>query len=359
MTTIPTDVAAPTYTATDEDGTIDAFIKNLGVDGDGDEDTDADERKRKKLSEETPDAEGEAADEDDADDEEPSDESPEGDEEGEDDETTDEEPSKKYVDNDDTYVKVKVGDEDKEVSVKDLKRLYGQEASLTRKSQEVADLRKKADEQIATNLAALNVMLGKAKERAKPYEALDWLAISKNPDISAAEAAALRDEAQAALADVQFFEKDLASLMTAITEKQKADTAAQAKVCIEALSTPGTDDKPNKLHIDGWNDQVYNDIRAFARDMGADAATVNALVDPFAFKVLHMAMQFQKGSSKVLTVKANKSPKKIVKTSSATPTAKAPAKVASKAKALANLKRSGSEEDAIDAFMASFAVDDE
>ena len=42
-------------------------------------------------------------------------------------------------------VKVTVDGEEKTVSVKDLKRLFGQEASLTRKSQEVAAKRKEAE----------------------------------------------------------------------------------------------------------------------------------------------------------------------------------------------------------------------
>jgi hypothetical protein len=143
--------------------------------------------------------------------------------------------------------------------------------------------------------------------------------------------------------------------MTTISEKQKADTVAQAKVCISALSTPGTDDKPNPLHIEGWNDKVYDDLRAFARELGADNASVNAMVDPVAFKVLHMAMQFKRGSSKVLTVKTNKSPTKIVKTSSSASASKATASSTGRNKALENLKRTGSEEAAVDAFMSGLA----
>ena len=77
-----------------------------------------------------------------------------------------------------------------------------------------------------------------------------------------------------------FFEKDLGTLMTTISEKQKTDHVAQAKVCIEALSTPSTADKPNPLHIEGWNDKVYDELRSFARELGADANAVNAMVDP-------------------------------------------------------------------------------
>ena len=362
MTTISSGDVASNYdfdttAALSEDGATDAFMASFGFSPDGKE-IEEDASKKKKPSEEveTETTEDDAAKDETQDDETTDEETPSDDEvEGDDEDATEKTADKKYVDSDETYVKVKIGDEEKEVSVKDLKRLYGQEASLTRKSQEVADQRKLADAGVAQNVAALNVMLEKAKAKAAPYAAIDWLAVSKNPAIDAATASALRDEAQAALADVAFFEKDLGSLMTAIGEKTKADTAAQAKVCIASLSTPGTEEKPNPLHIEGWNDKVYDDLRSFARELGADANSVNSMVDPVAFKVLHMAMQFKKGSSKVLTVKTKKSPTKIVKTSSAPAASKAAASTTDRSKAVAKLARTGSEEDAVNAFMTSFA----
>jgi hypothetical protein len=366
MSTITSSDVASNYdfdttAALSEDDGADAFLKSFNIEPDGE---DADALKKKKPSEEEDKTtEDDAAKDKDADDEN-SDESPEDEAEGDEDEATDKEAEddksdkKTYVDSDDTYVKVKIGDEEKEVSVKDLKRLYGQEASLTRKSQEVADQRRVADEGVAKNVAALNVMLEKAKAKAAPYAAIDWLEVSKNPNIDAATATALRDEAKAALDDVAFFEKDLGTLMTTIADKQKADTVAQAKVCIASLSTPGTADKPNPLHIEGWNDKVYDDLRAFARELGSPAEAVNSLVDPVAFKILHMAMQFKRGSSKVLTVKTKKSPTKIVKTSSSPQASKAPASATDRTKAIANLKRSGSEEDAVNAFLVGMSDKD-
>lgn len=359
MSSTPTGDATETYDAgaLSEDGAADAFLTSFKV---GDDDEDKDAPRKKQPSEEVETTTEDAANDEGAEDE-ATDESPEAEDEGDETEATDKDADedksdkKSYVDSDETYVKVKIGDEEKEVTVKDLKRLYGQEASLTRKSQEVAEQRRVADEGVARNVAALNVMLEKAKAKAAPYAALDWLAISKNPDISAAEASALRDEAKAALDDVTFFEKDLGTLMTTIADKQKADHVAQAKACITALSTPGTDDKPNPLHIEGWGDKVYDDLRAFARELGADAKQIDQLVDPVSFKILHMAQQFKKSSSKVLTVKTNKSPTKIVKSSASSTSSKTSASAPDRNKAIANLKRSGSEEDAVAAFMAGMA----
>lgn len=351
-----------TTTALSDDGAVDAFMASFKIDDEGhDPDgVDAPSKKKKPSVEvETP-TKDDAVKEEGAEDE-VSEETPENEAESDETETTEQEADedegnkKSYVDSDDTFVRVKVGDEEKEVSVKDLKRLYGQEASLTRKSQEVAEQRRIADEGVAKNVAALNVMVEKAKAKAAPYAAIDWLAAAKNPNISAEELTGLQAEAKAAFEDVQFLEKDLGGLMTAVAEKTKADTAAQAKVCIASLSTPGTEAKPNPLHIEGWNDKVYDDLRSFARELGADAKSVDAMVDPVAFKVLHMAMQFKRGSSKVLTVKTNKSPKKIVKTSSSSPASKANASKTDRNAAVSKLAKTGSEEDAVNAFLVGMA----
>jgi hypothetical protein len=46
--------------------------------------------------------------------------------------------------------------------------------------------------------------------------------------------------------------------------------------------------------------------------MGAPAEYVNSLTDPVSLKVLHMAMQFAKGSQRVVTTKkVNKTPRRL------------------------------------------------
>ncbi len=65
----------------------------------------------------------------------------------------DAEPDKKYAE-EGVFVKIKVGDKDHEVSVKDLQRLYGQEAALTQKSQQVSDQRKLVERRGPKNSAA-------------------------------------------------------------------------------------------------------------------------------------------------------------------------------------------------------------
>lgn len=258
----------------------------------------SEESEPKTPESETPDPE-DAADE--------SDESPddEGDEDGEDKKPV----AKTHVENDEAYVKIKVGDDELEVPIKDLKRLYGQEAALTRKSQEVATQRTTADAEVAKTTATLGALLQRAKTAAEPYAKIDFLVASKN--LSSEELVALRTEATARFEDVKFLETELNGYMQALNTKQQATIVEQAKACVTALK-----DATSPHHIPDWGDKAYSELRDFAVTEGLDKNIFNQLVDPAAMKLLNMAMQFKRGQSKVLTTKVNKTPTKIVKTSS-------------------------------------------
>jgi hypothetical protein len=336
-----------------EDDTANAFLKLL----DAETPSESDE-KRKPASEETPeeDEEDEAPNDDEAEGEtEDAEEEPSEDDEGNEDETEEKPAQKKYADDDDTYVKVKVNDEEHEVPVKDLKRLWGQEASLTKKSQEVAAQSKKADEAQARSVAALDVLVKRAAEAANPYRQINWAGLMKDPNVSADEVAALQEAAKAAFDNETFLTGQLDNFMQAVVAQQRDAAAKQAADCIKAL----TDDK-SPTYIKGWNQTLYNDIRQFAVTQGVSKDLVNALNDPGAFKILHMAMQFNAGSKKVVTTKpVNKSPKKIVKSSTAstTPT-KGTTKAVARKEALAKQKRAGGNmESTANAFAALFGDD--
>ena len=100
-------------------------------------------------------------------------------------------------------------------------------------------------------------------------------------------------------------------------------------------------------------------MRTFAVGMGANRDMVNALVDPAAFKLIHMAMQYHKGAQKVVTQKVNKAPKKIVKASTTSaPPSKDTSKVIDRSKAVAKMKKSGGNmQSTEDAFLALLGGD--
>jgi hypothetical protein len=260
-------------------------------------------------------------------------------------ETDDEDKSKrKYADDDATYVKIKVDGEDHEVRVKDLSRLFGQEASLTKKSMEVAEQRKVADAENTKAVATLGVLLERAKQAYEPYSKIDFLLAAK--DLSTEDYTALRQAAEKAHADVQFLGQNLDGFMTGIKTKQQNDLVTQARESIKVLSGP-----VDKGGIEGWSEKVYDEIRAFAIKEGAPQDIVNQLTDPWAVRLLHDAMLYQRGKSRVITTKVNKTPKKVTKTTTS-PAVSGKSGGDKTGKAMKELQRSGSTDAAADAFLA-------
>lgn len=334
-----------------EDQAADAFLSSFTPDADdkpsgkGKDDTGS---KAKAKPSDDEDTEQDDETNDDADD---SDEGPEdeGDEEGSEDETEEDgdEGERKYAD-DGVYTKIKVGDEEHEVPLKDLTRLWGQEAALTKKSQEVADRRKTLDTQVTAHAASTNLLLQRAIKKAEPYAQIDFLALTKNPDISAEELSALRAQAQEAFEEVQFLQNEQTTITEAVKKRQQAELVEQAREAIKVLSDP-------KTGIEGWNDKLYDGIRSYAVTQGLDQEIVNNLVDPSAIKLLHKAMLYDRGKSKVVTTKVKKTPKKVVKTSHATQ-GKAARKGNGEAAAMQKLQQTGTTDAAADAFLAMWST---
>ena len=259
-----------------------------------------------------------------------------GETEGEEDESSEEEqePERKTLD-DNAVVKVKVDDEELEVSVKDLKRLYGQEAALTKKSQQVAAKRKEVEQESMKTAAILDKLYNKAAEKWKPYSEIDMLVASKQLD--ADQFAALRAEAQAAYEEFRFVSEEANAFIQEAQAKQQATMKEQAAEAVKVL----------KERIPTWSNQTYDAIREYAINRGMSADIVNNLVDPIAIELIHKARMYDE-SKKIAVKKKVNTPKKVVKTT-------APSKdLAGDAKkqAVANrFKASGDLDDAAEFFL--------
>lgn len=273
---------------------------------------------------------------------------------GEDDSDDDDEEgeaSRTVIDSEDAVVKIKVDGEETEVSIKDLKRLYGQEASLTRKSMEAAEIRKRAEEVGARHVAGLEGLLERARAQAAPYAELNFLALAKDPTISQEEIAALSQAAQKAFDNVRFLEGELDGVIRHSNETRHQALIAQARETNKLLSDP-------KTGIEGWGEPLYNEIRQFAIETGLPQGVVDEIVDPVGIKLLHMAMKYAKGKKAVETPtkgpkKVTKSPKRIMKGASSETVSTH--KTTKKDESFKRLQRSGSTDDAAEAFMARWS----
>ena len=218
--------------------------------------------------------------------------------EEDDDDEVEEDESEEVELSDDTSIDIVVDGETKQASIKNLKRLYGQEASLTRKSQELATQRKQAEDAIGKSDVVLRKMLEKAEERFKPYEDVDMLVASKT--MTDDDFALLRKEAQQAEQDLKFLREEADQFYGTLQQQNKAAIQEQAKECVQVLQEKMPD----------WSNKLYDDIRAYAISTGLPEENVNQIVDPNVIMTLNKARLYDEGK-KVATVKRKKASKTV------------------------------------------------
>ena len=204
---------------------------------------------------------------------------------------------------DDAVVEFVVDGQTQRVSVKELKRLAGQEASLTRKSQEIAEYRKNLEAETQRNALVLNKLHQQAVERLKPYQDIDLFTASR--ELSPEDFKALRAEIQQATNDVRFFEQEMNQLVEA---HQAQQAEARKKEVPEAI-------KVIRERIPEWSDTLYNDIRSFAVAEGMAPEVVNEIIDPSAISLIHKAMLYDRAQKSVKgkVQKVAQAPKKVLK----------------------------------------------
>lgn len=341
MNTIREDVSTTDTGLHSVDDATNAFLDRWkdpeeASDGDKGAKTKATEETEAEVDEEPVDEQDEEATED------PNDDTEEADE----DEGKDEGKPKKVAE-DDAEVTFTVDGVEHKASVKELKRLAGQEAALTRKSQDVAAKSKELEDIKVTHITALNTLVQRAQEKWAPFAEIDMLVAAK--EMSSEDFAAVRAEAAAAYNDLQFLTQELGASVQEAQKAAQEDFGRRAQECIKELSDP-------EKGIKGWNQDLYNQIRNYAVGIGMNAEVVNTLTDPAAFRVLHKAMAYD-NIKKVATVKKATTPKKVLKSDKAsertlknTPNAKS---------AMAQLKTSGSRDAAANAFLSRWVKDDE
>jgi len=205
---------------------------------------------------------------------------------------------------DDTLIELMVDGESKQASIKDLKRLYGQEASLTRKSQEVAAQRKQAEENIGKTDAIMLKLVQQAEERYKPYSEVDMLLASKS--MEDADFAQLRKEAQDAADNLKFVKEEADAFYQDIQNQRQQQMQEAASNAVKVLQE----------QIPDWNNQLYDDIRAYAVGQGLNQAEVDNYVDPVVISILHKARLFDQ-AKQVTTTKKKRVAKKVLKSKKA------------------------------------------
>jgi hypothetical protein len=243
---------------------------------------------------------------------------------------------------DETMVEITVDGETTQASIKDLKRLYGQEKALTRKSQETAQRRKEADDAIGKADVSLRNMLERAEARWKPYSDIDMLLASKN--MSNEDFSALRQEARLAESDLKFLTQEADQFYGQLKANQAEAIQKGAAECVKVL----------KEQIPEWSNDYYNKIRSYAVEKGLPEAQVNQYVDPSVIMLINKARLYDLSKNVAATKKA-KAPLKTLQSKKSPPN-DADRKTARQAETQAKLRdsnrRGGDMDDIAEAIMA-------
>lgn len=242
---------------------------------------------------------------------------------------------------DDHLVVVKTGDTERKVSIADLKALLGREEAIVARDKETEAASKKVQAESEKSVAIMAELIKRADAKLKPYQELDWVnARAKLPDNAYEQ---LRKDAQDAHAHALFLRETGNQFVGQMQANHQARVAAELKACDEAIAKD-----PDLKGV------TRADVKAYAAQFGDDvAASMDLLAAPWAFKVFHKAMLYDKGAAKVAA--AVKDPAKTAtKTTLKAGTSGEKSNKSAEEAALGRLKKSGSNADAEAYFLARF-----
>lgn len=225
----------------------------------------------------------------------------------------DEEDDEPLAASDDQIVDIAVNGESKQVSVKDLKRLYGQEASLTKKSQDLATQRKQSEEQLAQTQMSYQKLLERAEARYKPYADIDMLVASREMD--AETFSQLRQDAKQAEDDLKFLQEESGQLVSQAQQQHQQATREAAADCVKVLQE----------QLPDWGNELYSDIRDYAVKSGLPKDQVDQYTDPQVIMLINKARLYDQSKESANSKKAkaklkkSKSGKKVLSSKKSPP----------------------------------------
>lgn len=250
-------------------------------------------------------------------------------------------------DPDNQEIEIKVGEEVKKAKLRDLKRLYGQEASLTQKSQAASARLAEAEAQSLRATTATTALLKRAEAAYEPYKNLDaasWALLANQ--MTPENFNQLREDANAALTNVKFLGEELDGLVKADQQKTEEVRKAEVAATLAELNHPETG-------IKGWGAPLYNELVSYADKNGLPQ--FRSVTTAAAIRLMRKAMLYDKqqeaakaAASKV-KVAVDKS-KNVLRPGASKPTSQD----ANLSKAMKVLRSTGDTDAAADAFAASF-----
>lgn len=281
---------------------------------------DADEDEEEVVDDLPPEDEDE---DEDSDEDEPSDE--DSDEDGEDPEEGEDSPDEEEVDFETYEVTLPDGDV---VNLSEAIQGYRNAETLKAERAEFEAVRNDFVQKSEGVTKMLELARLEADKVIEDYEDFDWASYKKDDPVGYVENREFLDRYKARRVEIVNAMEELATKARLEEEENFKEKAREAGVILAR-------------DIPGWNNELYQQLIMYAVENGAVLEDVKDSIDPALFKVLHKAMQYEKGKQivKAKVKKIGGSPKKVVK-ASAKPASVSDVKGASK-KAIIKKMESG------------------
>ena len=207
-----------------------------------------------------------------------------------------------------TYT-VKIDGKDVEVTLEELQAGYSRQADYTRKSQVLAEQRKKADDELATTqqesqryISQLEQFNNQSKSKLKAFQEVDWEKLkSEDPMEYMSKRDAYRD------------------LQESIRASEEESRKEQVKFQQESLKKFEELKKVNYedliVRVPAWSDpekgaEVKQNVKLYAQEKGFTTQELDTLIDARSIEMLYKAMLYDKLlTSKIQTKKQKVVPK--------------------------------------------------
>ena len=289
--------------------------------------------------------------EDDEDDEtDPDEDTEDADDNDEDDGEDGDEDKEPLIADEDAVVEFKVGDKVQTASVKELKRLAGQEAALTQKSQKASQLARVAEARHAQTEAILTKLKERADARAKQYEGLDLIELAQSGQYSKEDIAAARAGMEEAQKEVSYFEQSLEEFYSQTQADKAARLQEEAQDALTHL-----EDEASVFHVPQFKAR-YNSLVEAGQEAGIPDEVLATTPGPWLWKLIDSHVRYTNAKLKLTGKKSAKKSKKgtrKVLRSRGTERRSTPAKNGKRQAAMKALRsRPDSRDAAVDAFLA-------
>lgn len=223
-------------------------------------------------------------------------EDPDSEDDASDDAPEDKTPKAKIAE-DDAEIVTTVDGKEVRATVKDVRRLLGQEAKLTQRSMQVADKDRSVDAQLDWLKGTLGPLAKAAEARWAEYKDANLYLAAQEMD---------RATFKVFQADYEQAKADYGYVQGLQAKIAQGSAARQQEAYNEAVKAvhAAVNDAESTVHIPGWSQELYGSLLNYAEnELKLDPRAIDKGTDPVVFKLLHLLKTEAEAKAKVKSLR--------------------------------------------------------